>query len=90
LLALLENYEMIKRTQGTDSMGSREMIALVAQQWHQTSETEKQMWQYRADQLKTASSTTAQIEEENNSSTGEVLVEDGNINGGGKKRSRKS
>jgi len=33
-------------------MASRDIIALVAQQWAQCTEAEKQMWQFRADQLK--------------------------------------
>ena len=31
-------------------MASRDVISMVAQQWAQTSEAEKQMWQFRAEQ----------------------------------------
>jgi hypothetical protein len=33
-------------------MPSREIMALVGQQWAQTSPAEKQMWQFRAEQMK--------------------------------------
>ena len=54
-------------------------MSLVAQQWAQTSEAEKQMWQFRAEQMKGAS---VPAEEE------EIpeLPGDG---GGGKRRGRK-
>ena len=70
---------MNKKTQGDEDMASRDIISLVAHQWAQTSETEKQMWQFRADQMGIASA--AHYEEEE-------MPELPN-DGGGKKRARK-
>lgn len=56
-----ENFEMIKRTHGggdddddDNDMSPSDIMSLVAQQWAQTSEAEKQMWNYRAFQLSQA------------------------------------
>ena len=48
---------MIKKAQGGDenvASSSRDIISLVAQQWGQTTQAEKQMWQFRAEQMKHA------------------------------------
>jgi hypothetical protein len=52
VLSLLENYDAIKESHGDEDMPSREIMALVGQQWAQTSPAEKQMWQFRAEQMK--------------------------------------
>ena len=85
-----ENYETIKKARGDPEMASRDVIALVAQQWAETSETEKQMWQFRAEQHEMKPSSTpgshvgTAFEEELPSLS--APVED---DGGGKKRARK-
>lgn len=45
-----ENYEIIKK-EHTD-LPSREIISILAQQWGSTSEEEKQVWKYRAEQVR--------------------------------------
>lgn len=78
LFYLSENYDMIKNTHGSNGTASREIMSLVAQQWAQTSETEKQMWQFRAEQMK---GTSAAAEEEE--------IPELPSDGGGKRRGRK-
>jgi hypothetical protein len=48
-----ENYESVKKTHGAD-MPSKEIITIIARQWSQIGDQEKQAWQYRAEQLKEA------------------------------------
>lgn len=75
-----ENYDMIKNTPGNNHTASREIMSLVAQQWAQTSETEKQMWHFRAEQMKGASAAVLNEEDE---------IPELPNDGGGKKRGRK-
>lgn len=50
-----ENYEAIKKSHGAD-MPSKDVISIIARQWSQIDDQEKQAWQFRADQLKEAQS----------------------------------
>lgn len=86
-----ENYEMIKKTQGDENMPSRDIISLVAQQWAQTSETEKQMWQFRAEQMKNASSANTALTHQVEDEIPELPSPDhaSNNDGGGKRKARK-
>ena len=84
-----ENYETIKKARGDPEMASRDVIALVAQQWAETSEAEKQMWQFRAEQHEmkpsAAGNHVGSAFEEELPSLSAAVEEDG----GGKKRARK-
>ena len=70
-------------------MASRDVISLVAQQWAETSEAEKQMWQFRAEQhdvnVKPAAHAHGSTFEEELPSLSSPVDDDG----GGKKRARK-
>jgi hypothetical protein len=50
-----ENYEAIKKTNGAN-MPSKDIISMIARQWSQIDDQEKQAWQFRAEQLKEAQS----------------------------------
>jgi hypothetical protein len=52
-LYVSENYESIKKTHGAD-MPSKDIISIIARQWSQIDDQEKQAWQFRAEQLKEA------------------------------------
>lgn len=82
---------MIKKSHAGEGgeMASRDVISLVAQQWANTSEAEKQMWQFRAEQHEMKPSTAGTnvgppFDEELPS-----LSSQAEDDGGGKKRARK-
>jgi hypothetical protein len=50
-----ENYESVKKAHRPD-MPSKDIISLIARQWSQIGDQEKQAWQFRAEQLKEAQS----------------------------------
>ena len=47
-----ENFELVKQAQGGGAASMKDIMSILAQQWANTSESEKDMWQYRADQIK--------------------------------------
>ena len=81
---------MIKKAHGDADMASRDVMTLVAQQWASTSEAEKQMWQFRAEQheIKPSVAGPPAFEEELPSLSSPVMVQEDD-SGGGKKRARK-
>ena len=50
--SLKENYELMKKSHVGEVISSKDMISTLARQWANTSEEEKQIWKYRADQMK--------------------------------------
>jgi hypothetical protein len=50
-LSLAENYELIKNSQPVDAP-SKDAISIVAKQWANTTEDEKNVWKARAEQMK--------------------------------------
>ena len=46
-----ENYEFVRKTQPSDAP-SKDIIAIVAKQWANTSDEEKAVWKARAEQMK--------------------------------------
>jgi hypothetical protein len=45
-----ENYEIIKKNHA--DVPSKDIISIMARQWASISDEEKQIWKYRADQMK--------------------------------------
>ncbi|CAB9499623.1 expressed unknown protein [Seminavis robusta] len=80
-----ENYDNIRKSHGDDDMPSREIMALVGQQWAATSTAERQMWQFRAEQMKHQQ----QGDEELPELPAPVVAQQQPDDGGGKKRARK-
>jgi hypothetical protein len=50
-LLLAENYELIKNSQPADAP-SKDVISIVAKQWANTTDEEKNVWKVRAEQMK--------------------------------------
>jgi hypothetical protein len=87
-----ENYGLIKRDHG--ELPSREIISILARQWGSTSEEEKQIWKYRAEQAREEPFPTVpgMLPDDHETDDDETLDEEDGIDddtGGGKRRANR-
>jgi hypothetical protein len=87
LLHIKENYEAIKKDH--PDVPSKDIIGIMARQWAATNEEEKQIWKYRAEQMKDQYMDPALVQQQAAEIEQVGLTEPPSAsddNGGGKKR----